>query len=120
MARWCCLMLMTSLLMLSMGHTIQESEMIDLPQRLQELLLIRRLINNMNAAEAAMTRDSQPDVKKRTCYINAGLSHGCDYKDLVGAMAEKNYWDSLNSPGRRRRRSLEDNYLTTSSLEVPL
>ena len=41
--------------------------------------------------------------RKRTCLINGGLSHGCDYKDLMGAMEESNYWNSALSPGRRRR-----------------
>nr|QBX89032.1 diuretic hormone 31 [Nephrops norvegicus] len=88
-------------------HPIQESDSGEIPQRLRELLLIRRLISTLNAAEsddvALPYGQQQPMMRKRTCYLNAGLSHGCDYKDLVGATAEKNYWDSLSSPGRKKR-----------------
>lgn len=46
-----------------------------------------------------------PGAKKRTCYFNAGMSLNCDYKELVGAVDEANYWSSEQTPGRRRRRS---------------
>lgn len=66
------------------------------------------------------TRLTLEPFRKRTCYINAGLSHGCDYKDLVGAMAEKSYWDSLSSPGRRRRAAevASGEYQASGSLEL--
>lgn len=96
---------------------IQESEVAEMPERLRELLLVRRLISSLRAAEALPELQARPaqGIRKRTCYINAGLSHGCDYKDLVGAMAEKNYWDSLNSPGRRRRSLDSSSYPSSSS-----
>lgn len=45
-------------------------------------------------------------LRKRTCYFNAGLSHGCDYKELLRALDESTYWNSDLTPGRRRKRSL--------------
>ena len=33
------------------------------------------------------------------------MSHNCDYKELVGAVDEANYWSSELTPGRRRRRN---------------
>ncbi|XP_068233828.1 uncharacterized protein [Palaemon carinicauda] len=94
-------------------QSVAESDVVEIPERLRELLLVRRLISSLNAAEALPEVQAQPAqaIRKRTCYINAGLSHGCDYKDLVGAMAEKNYWDSPQLPwqeeeGRQRHLSL--------------
>lgn len=103
---------------------IQESELSSVPERLREFLLIRRLINNLKVVEAGheipAAVEDPSRIRKRTCYINAGLSHGCDYKDLVGAMAEKSYWDSLSSPGRRRRAAevASGEYQASGSLEL--
>lgn len=44
--------------------------------------------------------------RKRTCYINAGMTHNCDFKDLVSAMNARKFWESSSSPGKRRRRSI--------------
>ncbi|XP_022240750.1 uncharacterized protein LOC111085612 [Limulus polyphemus] len=43
------------------------------------------------------------NLQKRTCFLNAGMSHSCDYRDLVSAVDEQKFWASENSPGRRRR-----------------
>ncbi|CAL8115282.1 unnamed protein product [Orchesella dallaii] len=40
-------------------------------------------------------------VKKRTCMINAGLSHACDYKDTLDAIHEGLYLGSDQTPGRK-------------------
>ena len=63
------------------------------------LLLLQRLMSMQSAGNVEPPR-------KRTCYFNAGLSHSCDYKELVGAVDEANYWSSELTPGRRRRRSV--------------
>lgn len=41
------------------------------------------------------------------CYIAAGLSRSCDYKDLLAAVEERDFWNSVNSPGKRRRRGAD-------------
>ncbi|XP_076304325.1 uncharacterized protein LOC143222153 [Tachypleus tridentatus] len=41
-------------------------------------------------------------LQKRTCFLNAGMSHSCDYKDLVSAVDEQKFWSSEHSPGKRR------------------
>jgi hypothetical protein len=38
---------------------------------------------------------------KKTCLINAGLSHSCDYKDALNAIAEGKYLGSENTPGKK-------------------
>jgi hypothetical protein len=49
---------------------------------------------------------------KRTCLFNGGMSHSCDYKDVLGAMKEASYWNSDMSPGRKKRAAI--NTLTDS------
>ena len=41
------------------------------------------------------------------------MSHSCDYKELMGAVDEANYWSSDQTPGRRKRRA--SNYAETDS-----
>jgi len=38
---------------------------------------------------------------KRTCLLNAGLSHSCDYKDALAAIDEGMYLGSDNTPGKK-------------------
>ncbi|KAL7644050.1 UNVERIFIED_CONTAM: hypothetical protein RMT77_004862 [Armadillidium vulgare] len=80
----------------SQSLPVQRNDII-IPEDLR-FFLIQKLLENLpsNYPQNSL-------VRKRNCYINAGLSHGCDYKDLIGAQTEKAYWDSTNSPGRRRR-----------------
>ncbi|CAL4179858.1 unnamed protein product, partial [Meganyctiphanes norvegica] len=56
-----------------------------------------QLVGEIQSLETDVPRPS----KRGACSINGGLSHGCDYKDLVGAMNEKAYWAGIN-PGRKR------------------
>ncbi|XP_042884159.1 uncharacterized protein LOC122260814 isoform X2 [Penaeus japonicus] len=118
------LLTLTGLSLSAHVQPVQDSDLSTVPERLREFLLIRRLINNLHAAEAGQeipaVVEDPTRIRKRTCYINAGLSHGCDYKDLVGAMAEKSYWDSLSSPGRRRRAAevASGEYQASGSLEL--
>nr|CAH0099014.1 unnamed protein product [Daphnia galeata] len=42
--------------------------------------------------------------RKRTCYFNAGMSHSCDYKELLQSVEDVNHWSSEHTPGRRRKR----------------
>ncbi|XP_003745580.1 uncharacterized protein LOC100906079 [Galendromus occidentalis] len=55
--------------------------------------------------------DPMAPLEKRArspeCYIAAGLSRSCDYKDLIAAVEERDFWNSVNSPGKRRRRGVE-------------
>ncbi|CAL4089812.1 unnamed protein product, partial [Meganyctiphanes norvegica] len=55
-------------------------------------------------------------AKRRACAINGGLSHGCDYGDLIGAMNEKAYWAGIN-PGRKRS---EEEAVAPSEIRIPL
>lgn len=38
---------------------------------------------------------------KRTCRLNAGLSHSCDYKDTLDAIHEGMYLGSDMTPGKK-------------------
>lgn len=55
--------------------------------------------------------DPMAPLEKRArspeCYIAAGLSRSCDYKDLIAAVEERDFWNSVNSPGKRRRRGAD-------------
>ncbi|XP_037070926.1 uncharacterized protein LOC119092068 [Pollicipes pollicipes] len=62
--------------------------------------LIRRLLDDLRAGQIRYRTQ-----QKRTCLFNGGMSHSCDYKDAVGAMDEDMFYNSLSSPGKRRRRS---------------
>lgn len=46
----------------SLGQPIQDSDLGDMPERLRELLLIRRLVSNLNSAEAAIP-DALPGIR---------------------------------------------------------
>jgi len=70
------------------------------PEAFQRYLVWKKVINALRTP--AGNPPSQP-MKKRMCLINAGMSHGCDYKDLMGAMRESNFWNSASSPGKRKR-----------------
>lgn len=39
--------------------------------------------------------------KKRTCLINAGLSHSCDYKNALAAIDEGHFFNSDQTPGKK-------------------
>jgi len=38
---------------------------------------------------------------KRTCFVNAGLSHSCDYKNALAAVDEGRFFTSDQSPGKK-------------------
>ncbi|XP_076345464.1 uncharacterized protein LOC143244517 [Tachypleus tridentatus] len=42
-------------------------------------------------------------LKKRTCKMNAGMTHGCDYTEFLKAQQDHEFWANRFSPGRRRR-----------------
>lgn len=44
--------------------------------------------------------------RKRTCYFNAGMSHSCDYKEVLKSVDDANYWSNEYTPGRRRKRQI--------------
>ncbi|CAL4068336.1 unnamed protein product, partial [Meganyctiphanes norvegica] len=70
--------------------------MLDLARN-PDFLQYQTIMNELQSLEA---NPSQPS-KRGACAINGGLSHGCDYKDLIGAMNEQAYWAGIN-PGRKR------------------
>src|SRR6218665_1663660 len=40
--------------------------------------------------------------RKRSCFINAGMTNNCDFKDLISATSARRIWQSPNlSPGKR-------------------
>ncbi|KAI9555118.1 hypothetical protein GHT06_017633 [Daphnia sinensis] len=45
-----------------------------------------------------------PPIRKRTCYFNAGMSHSCDYNEVLKTVDDVNHWSSDYTPGRRRKR----------------
>lgn len=54
----------------------------------------------------APAEPSQPmaPIRKRTCYFNAGMSHSCDYNEVLKTVDDVNHWSSDYTPGRRRKR----------------
>lgn len=44
------------------------------------------------------------NCRKRTCYFNAGMSHNCDYNEVLKTVDDVNHWSSDSTPGRRRKR----------------
>jgi len=83
------------------AEEISANEMQDMIDYRKALIFLQQVLSN---AQQTPTANRSP-LRKRTCYFNAGLSHNCDYKELVGAVDEANYWSSELTPGRRRRRS---------------
>ncbi|CAG2103502.1 unnamed protein product [Medioppia subpectinata] len=55
----------------------------------------------------------------RTCYINAGMNHNCDFKDLISAMNARRFWESTHSPGRRKRNIVRPDLMTDYLRPVP-
>nr|UES72866.1 calcitonin A [Carausius morosus] len=108
----CLLVLVTSVLATAiatpadLNNDLLAAHMKAIQQHRRTVQMLRDLLNEMDAGMAT--------VQKRTCYVNAGLSHGCDYKDVIRAIDEEKYWRSVNSPGRRRRRAAEVNQARTS------
>ncbi|GIY33583.1 RNase H domain-containing protein [Caerostris extrusa] len=41
--------------------------------------------------------------RKRTCYVNAGMSDSCDYKALVKDLNNEMTWSAGETPGKRKR-----------------
>lgn len=41
--------------------------------------------------------------RKRTCYVNAGMSDSCDYKTLVKDLNNELTWSAGETPGKRKR-----------------
>ncbi|CAG0914844.1 unnamed protein product [Notodromas monacha] len=103
------------------------------PDLVRELGILRRMVygllvanarsNPLPAAENRLDTGSDPlqqqqhhqqqqdgtDARpKRTCLFNGGMSHSCDYKDVVGAVKEASYWNSDMSPGRKKRDALRN------------
>lgn len=64
-------------------------------QRRQEINQLRNLLSSLD--------DSYSTIQKRTCLMNAGLSHSCDYSEMSKAGDQLRYLTSGLSPGRRRR-----------------
>ncbi|XP_076373148.1 uncharacterized protein LOC143257990 [Tachypleus tridentatus] len=71
-------------------------------ESLKDILAQRKGLSNIKN----MIHDMESrlnNLQKRTCFLNAGMSLSCDYKDLVSALDEQKFWASEYSPGRRRR-----------------
>ncbi|XP_022667124.1 uncharacterized protein LOC111252849 [Varroa destructor] len=79
---------------------------------------LNALTEELKAKEADIRAQLPPEfidpmapLEKRArspeCYIAAGLSRSCDYKDLIAAVEERDFWNSVNSPGKRRRRGAD-------------
>ncbi|XP_057377643.1 uncharacterized protein LOC130699321 [Daphnia carinata] len=52
----------------------------------------------------AEPNQSTAPIRKRTCYFNAGMSHSCDYNEVLRTVDDVNHWSSDDTPGRRRKR----------------
>ena len=63
-------------------------------------------LNTISNEEEPLTLFILPR-KRTSCFINAGLSHNCDIRDFLGAFEENKYWNSFDSPGKRRRRGAD-------------
>ncbi|CAG0886134.1 unnamed protein product [Cyprideis torosa] len=69
-----------------------------LQEALQKVHILRLLLSRppTEAKEMIVNR-------KRTCLFNGGMSHSCDYKDAINANQQSKYWNSMGSPGRKKR-----------------
>uniref|UniRef100_A0A0K0FLH7 Pectinacetylesterase family protein n=1 Tax=Strongyloides venezuelensis TaxID=75913 RepID=A0A0K0FLH7_STRVS len=57
--------------------------------------MIRRFFNNLNNLPSY-----HPKTIKRGCYINAGLSHGCDIANMMQDKFDYNKFQSFAGPGK--------------------
>jgi len=60
-------------------------------------LLLLSLLEKLGAAS---NNNDRTRVKK-TCLLNAGLSHSCDYRDALAAIEENVYLGSDLTPGKK-------------------
>ncbi|XP_064480844.1 uncharacterized protein LOC135394181 isoform X1 [Ornithodoros turicata] len=67
--------------------------------RRRNLELVREIVDDLHRQLTSL--------HKRSCHIDAGLNRGCDYKDILDAVEENKFWKSKDSPGRRKRSSLD-------------
>ncbi|XP_054169348.1 uncharacterized protein LOC128966523 [Oppia nitens] len=67
---------------------------------------IRYLRNVLDALDTKLEK-----FQKRNCYINAGMNHNCDFKDLISALNARRFWESTHSPGRRKRHTLSPKFV---------
>jgi len=58
-------------------------------------LYLLNWLHNVGALQADRVK------AKRTCRLNAGLSHSCDYKDTLDAVHEGLYFGSDMTPGKK-------------------
>ncbi|CAL4089815.1 unnamed protein product, partial [Meganyctiphanes norvegica] len=93
------------------GRVLTLSNMLELARH-PDLLQVQAIMDELQSFEANPSQMS----KRGACAINGGLSHGCDYKDLVGALNEKAYWAGFN-PGRKRS---EEEAVAPSEIRIPL
>ncbi|XP_022237101.1 uncharacterized protein LOC111084895 [Limulus polyphemus] len=67
----------------------------EITEKRKTLSYIKSLINKLD--------NNFVMLKKRTCKMNAGMTHGCDYTEFLKAQQDHEFWANRFSPGRRRR-----------------
>ncbi|CAB3398932.1 unnamed protein product [Caenorhabditis bovis] len=70
------------------------------------LLFLAALCSMLQARYLFNDMDEQQQLWKavkrnRLCMLNAGLSQGCDFSDMITAQNQKNKFMSFASPGRK-------------------
>ncbi|XP_059488922.1 uncharacterized protein LOC132204440 [Neocloeon triangulifer] len=61
-----------------------------------------RHVQQLQQALQFLSREIQHAKKRSGCFLNGGMAHNCDLKDVVSAVDEAKYWGSYLSPGKRR------------------
>ncbi|KAI2807131.1 hypothetical protein BLOT_009093 [Blomia tropicalis] len=73
------------------------------PLRWSQLLPTDDFLNSLRERIILVRPISRfPFTRKRSCQFNAGMSHNCDFKDLISASSARRLWGSSNMPGKKR------------------
>ncbi|EFX71197.1 hypothetical protein DAPPUDRAFT_111959 [Daphnia pulex] len=81
--------------------------------------ILKRVLAQKPAPPEPTELIKTPLIRKRTCYFNAGMSHSCDYKELLQSADDANHWSSEHTPGKRRKRSSRGRAPAAASTSVP-
>ncbi|XP_065351395.1 uncharacterized protein LOC135946877 isoform X1 [Cloeon dipterum] len=71
-------------------------------QAAQAIQDYERHVQQLQQALQFLSKEIQHAKKRSGCFLNGGMAHNCDLKDVVSAVDEAKYWGSYMSPGKRR------------------
>jgi len=84
---------------------INEERNENLFRYLLEVKRLRDRSNKIRQEAASRQIPVQQNYKRANtnCLFHAGLAHNCDFRDVISAVNEMNYWGSDLSPGKKKR-----------------